>query len=146
MALVNKYEKVCSVCGVLVAVGAGYVKRDGQSAAWLTYCKPCSGVAMDERPAISVTMHGAHVAFKPMTHLGGELFAKYRALLDGAKYNHDEKYNLVPIAMAAKIVQKLHDTSFVVNLDDVAKEAIEQHGKDIVSVMAATDNRLATIG
>lgn len=144
MALINKYEKACSVCGVPVAIGAGYVKRDGQGP-WLTYCKPCSGVVADERPAISVTLQGAHVAFKPATHLGGELFAKYRAMLDGAKYNRDEKCNLVPIAMAAKIVQSLHNASFVVNLDDAAKEAIENHGKAIVSVMAATDNRLTTI-
>ena len=121
MAFPNKRRAKCKTCDITLEVGEGWT----EGPPWVSTCNPCSGraeVDPNAKPKITATAGTGKtkgkVVFKPDGYLDGK-FNDYRAACEGGLYNPDLKANVAPFDKAVKIIARLQEADFTV---DVAPE------------------------
>lgn len=108
----NRYPGTCSICRRPVAVGAGDYNTTTRSVT----CQACTTPRASSTPKVAVTRSGKDIKFVLASFLGGELFAKYRDAISGAKFEPSDKSNIAPSDKALGIVSKLTAAGFLVDV------------------------------
>lgn len=139
MARANSYRGLCKVCGTTVLESEGFIElSEGK---WITKCKPCSGVAVEAKPRISIWNEGSNALVKPKDYLGGNLFNVYRKCVDGAKFNMDRKLHVAHVSIIAPIITRLHESGFALDVHPDLGSTIQAHAATIRSEVGFASDR-----
>jgi SNF2 family DNA or RNA helicase len=77
-------------------------------------------------PIISARLAGHEARIKPKSFLGGDSFESFKKAIEGAKYQHEFKANFAPLDLAGKLLARLQDAGFAIEIDPKLASAIQQ--------------------
>ena len=120
MAFPNKIPAKCVICDTKIEVGKGWT----EGPPWKSKCQPCSGRAAVDPKAKAVITVGLGIGkvkgkavFQPRGFLGGDKFSVYRTCCEGTLFNPSLKANVATPDKAVKIIARLKEASFNVEVD-----------------------------
>ncbi len=76
---------------------------------------------------IAITEDNGHAIINPKERLGYEVFQKYRACIEGAKYDGERKLNYAPLDKLPAILKRLRESDFDVELSPEIAERLREH-------------------
>lgn len=119
----NKIAASCKTCGEKVPVGQGWT----EGPPWVTTCATCSGTRTDSPPKVLVTLEPRRgVVFKLSDFLGGDLFSKYRAAIEGTKFDGIDRANYTTVDKAIKILPALAAAGFILDVKPEVMATIQE--------------------
>ena len=94
---------------------------------------------------IALALAGNVATIKPLSFLGGDLFAAYRAALEGARFDGATKCYRAPLDKLPRILSRLRDAGFSLALDPALVEALKGHEAQAEAHMVKASTRLDAI-
>jgi SNF2 family DNA or RNA helicase len=78
-------------------------------------------------PTVTMNQEGAFCTLKPTGYLGGDLFAAYRAAIEGATYDPKSRKNVASLDKVPTMLKRLREAGFDVEITDELGKSLQDH-------------------